>query len=94
MDEKAIYLPEVNEILVVRGTLNGNTVMWSLKVDRARWLSSPLPHQLELVGRITGAEIYAGLDERIARQREIIDRLMKHLWHHCERPGACDWEGS
>jgi hypothetical protein len=83
MEREAIYKPESQEILVVRGLLDRRTVMWSYNVSKAEWLASPEPFTLQMTGRIIGAEFFDGIDERLANQKASIDRLLKHLKHHC-----------
>lgn len=82
---EAIYTPQPNEILVVRGQIDSRTVQWAFNVEMARFRPSG-PDQtfmLNLTGRIVGADFNADLDDRIATQKASINRLMDHLRHHC-----------
>ena len=80
---EAIYTPQTNELLVVRGTLDSRTVNWMVSVGSVKWAPGTGPYEMRLAGRIIGADFNEAIDERIDNQRRSINRLMDHLRAHC-----------
>lgn len=94
---EAIYTPQPNELLLVRGELTGRTVEWALAISQARFAPGATPYALNLDGRIVGARFNDQIDLRIAEQKASINRLLSHLKHHCPNllgRGGCDWKQS
>lgn len=92
LNRNAIYIPSLNEILIVRGSLDNKTTSWALNVSRFAWATGSEPYSLHLSGRIIGAEFSDAIDERIATQRKSIDLMLDHLKVHCPKllgTGSC-----
>lgn len=82
INRDAVYMPQPNELLSVRGLVDNRTVMWSFNVTEGQWMPAP-DLSMRLTGRIVGAEFFSGIDERLKNQRDSIDRMLKHLQYHC-----------
>lgn len=98
VDRSAIYTPQPNELLLVRGEVAGRTVQWALAVSQAQFAPGPVPFDLVLNAQIVAAQFNDALDLRLTEQKASINRLLEHLRHHCPdlRPDnprwRCDWE--
>lgn len=91
LDQNAIYVPQPGEILTVLGTKDNQTTAWAFQLTTH---AGSMQTDLFLRGKIIGARFETVLDIRLRTQRESIDRLMKHLGHHCPALRAaspCSW---
>jgi len=82
VNREALYVPEPNEILEIIGTKDNKTTGWALNVERAQRGAG---EKFMVVGRIIGAKFQTDADQRVARQRESLDRLLRHVSTHCPR---------
>lgn len=102
VERAAIYTPQPNELLLVRGEVSGRSVDWALAISQVQWAPGSLPFDLTVSGRIVAATFNDQLDLRLLENKRSIDRLLAHLKHHCPDLRAqlgdiftrCDWEGT
>lgn len=102
LKREAIFTPQANELLVVRGVMDNRTVNWAVSVGSVKWAPGSGPYELRLAGRVIGADFNDAIDERIDNQKASINRLTEHLRHHCPDLrmelgtlfARCDWEES
>lgn len=97
IDREAVYLPQAGELLVVYGEVKGKTSRWGFQVsENGIWIPGT-DFSLQLKGKILGADFTTQVDDRVARQRESINRLLEHLKTHCPKllgTGECDQIGA
>lgn len=97
INRDAIYTPQPNELLLVRGEVSGRSVDWALAISQARFAPGAMPFDLTVSGRIVGADFNDQIDLRVAEQKRSINRLLSHIKRHCPAllgTGGCDWDGN
>lgn len=97
IDREAVYVPQAGETLVLYGEAKGKTSRWAFQMsENGIWVPGTDFH-LQLKGKIIGADFTTHVDDRVARQRESINRLLEHLKVHCPKllgHGECDQIGA
>lgn len=86
INSDAIYTPTAGEILQVIGDSAGRTTNWLLLVKDCAWVPGG-EYRLGITGQITAAKLNPTTDMLRANQKASIDRLLKHLKHHCPALG-------
>ena len=86
VNREAVYTPNKNEILTVRGEKGRQTTLWAFKLTQpGLWVPGTGKYDIQLNGTILGADFNDALDDRIARQKQSIDIMLDHLKAHCPR---------
>jgi len=101
IDRKAIYTPRRGDALIIRGqtVLDGkpSTTQWGFQMtSQGLWVPGA-DFQMQLTGKIIGANLPRAEDERIAQQRRSIDMMLDHLKDHCPKlqgTGECSHIGA
>lgn len=81
-------------LVELRAVVEGATVSFMLEADSLAHVLHT--GQIQLIGKIVGADFDPGIDGMNTRQRTQIDRLLKHLGEHCPefRTGqVCEFNG-
>lgn len=97
IDGDAIHTPGQNAKMWLAGLLGSREVRWDIILDdQVLWVpnqSQKHPWEFNLHAHIVKASFVAGVDERVANQREAITRLAEHLKQHCPQlmgQGSCE----
>lgn len=97
IERNAVVLLLPNEIATMRIPVGNKTAYWVINTKQMLWVPGSGPFAFELQGNIIGSEFNEALDERVATQRQSIDRLLGHLKLHCPKllgTGDCDEIGA
>lgn len=91
IDREAIYTPKLDETLQIIGEMSdGRTTGWLLQVKDCAWVPGD-GYRLGITGQITAAKLNLTRDLLRDTQKASIERLLRHLKHHCpalgEAPG-------
>jgi len=89
IDRKAIYTPRKGEVLFIRGSVMADghqrTTQWGFQMTGNGIWTPGADYNMQLIGKIIGANFAAAEDDRIAQQRRSIDLMLDHLRDHCPK---------
>lgn len=95
INRTSIFSPKPGALLGIRvtNTADSTTHNWSFQLQRGVWVPGDRrAYAIKLEGQVIAAGPAEGIDQRLANQRDSIDRLLKHLEKHCPRfvSGECE----
>lgn len=99
INRASVFTPEPGALITLRVPDKAKaTHNWDLRLSRGIWVPDDRRNwTFRLEGQVVTAGPAEGIDQRLANQRESIDRLLKHLAKHCPRllsGGECEhWHG-